>query len=48
MGIALGEGALRPAGTALIAEMFQAEHRAVANGVFSWGVGRRAGLCSAV
>jgi MFS family permease len=48
MGIALGEGALRPAGTALIAEMFQAEHRAVANGLFSWGVGWHDGLCIAV
>jgi len=38
MGIALGEGACRPAGTALIAEMFESRHRGVANGIFSWGV----------
>jgi len=38
MGIALGEGACRPAGSALIAEMFPSRQRAVAGGVFSWGV----------
>jgi len=38
MGIALGEGACRPAGTALIAEMFDSRRRGVANGIFSWGV----------
>eukprot|EP00092_Neocalanus_flemingeri_P009696 GFUD01010442.1.p1 GENE.GFUD01010442.1~~GFUD01010442.1.p1 ORF type:complete len:486 (+),score=62.98 GFUD01010442.1:259-1716(+) len=38
MGIAAGEAALRPAGGSLIAEMFSAEQRGVANGIFSWGV----------
>ncbi|XP_023337354.1 uncharacterized protein LOC111708261 [Eurytemora carolleeae] len=38
MGIALGEGACRPASGSLIAEFFGPENRAKANGVFSWGV----------
>jgi len=38
MGIAAGEAALRPAGGSLIAEMFSAEQRGIANGIFSWGV----------
>jgi len=38
MGIAAGEAALRPAGGSLIAEMFSAKHRGIANGIFSWGV----------
>jgi len=32
------EAALRPAGGSLIAEMFSAKHRGIANGIFSWGV----------
>ena len=32
------EAALRPAGGALLAELFPARHRAIAIGVFSWGV----------
>merc|ERR1719220_1737553 len=38
MGIAAGEAALRPAGGSLIAEMFPAKQRGIANGIFSWGV----------
>merc|ERR1719435_358740 len=38
MGIAAGEAALRPAGGSLIAEMFSAQQRGIANGIFSWGV----------
>jgi len=38
MGIAAGEAALRPAGGSLIAEMFSAKQRGIANGIFSWGV----------
>jgi len=38
MGLAAGEAALRPAGGALLAELFPARHRAIAIGVFSWGV----------
>ena len=32
------EAALRPAGGSLIAEMFPAKQRGIANGIFSWGV----------
>jgi len=38
MGVAAGEAAIRPAGGSLIAEIFPPQHRAIANGVFSWGV----------
>jgi len=38
MGIAAGEAAIRPAGGSLIAEMFSAQQRGIANGIFSWGV----------
>jgi len=38
MGLAAGEAAIRPAGGSLIAEIFPARHRAIANGIFSWGI----------
>jgi len=38
MGVAAGEAAIRPAGGSLIAEIFPPQHRAIANGIFSWGV----------
>ena len=36
--IAMGLAVCRPVSGSLIAEMFTASHRGVANGVFSWGV----------
>jgi len=38
MGTAIGVAGCRPAGGSLIAEMFDAEHRAIANAFFSWGL----------
>lgn len=38
MGIAAGEAALRPIAGSLLADLFDAKTRGVANGIFSWGV----------